>query len=139
MHVSSPFSLLRRVLLVDAVSAGSMGLVLLVFAPQLTALLELPAALLRESGTVLLPLAAFVGYLATSEQPPRAGVWLVIALNAVWAIDSILLLFTDWIAPNALGAAFVILQALVVAVLAELEFVGLRKATMPQEAARSRL
>ncbi|HEY8538296.1 MAG TPA: hypothetical protein VIL28_05475 [Steroidobacteraceae bacterium] len=135
MQVRRPSSFLRRVLLLDAVSAGAMGLLLLVFAPQLAALLELPAALLRESGIVLLPFAAFVGYLASREHPSRAGVWTVIVLNAVWTIDSIVLLLTDWVAPNALGTTFVIVQALFVGVLAELQYIGLRKAPISPQAA----
>jgi|HigsolmetaAR202D_1030399.scaffolds.fasta_scaffold00074_40 hypothetical protein len=135
MHVSNPFSFLRRVLLADAVSAGAMGLALLAFAPQLAAVLELPPALLRESGMILVPFAAFVGYLASREHPSRAGVWTVIVINAVWTIDSIALLLTDWVAPNALGKAFVVAQALFVGVLAELQYIGLRKASVSPQAA----
>ena len=48
-------------------------------------------------------------------------------MNVVWAIDSVVLLFTGWVAPNLLGYAFVVGQAAVVAVLADLEYVGLRR------------
>jgi hypothetical protein len=130
MQSKSSFSLLRRVLAVDAVSSAAMGLGLLVLAPVLAPLLNLPLALLREAGVILLPFAALVGYLASREQPARAGVWTVIALNAVWSVDSILLLLSGWIAPTGLGYAFVIGQAVVVGVFAELEYVGLRRASL---------
>jgi len=96
-------------------------------APALAAILGLPAELLREAGWVLLPFAAFVGFLALRQQVSRPGVWIVIALNALWVIDSVLLLVAGSVEPNALGYAFVIAQALIVGVFAELEYFGLRR------------
>jgi hypothetical protein len=121
------YSFIRRVLAVDAVASGAMGLGLAAFAPWLAAWLGLPVELLRESGLILLPWAAFVGFLASRQQPPRIGVWTVIAINSLWVIDSIVLLVSGWVEPTALGFAFVIAQAVIVGVLAELEVVGLRR------------
>jgi hypothetical protein len=123
-------ALLRRVLLTDAACSAGMGVVLLALAPTLAGLLNLPASLLSEAGAVLLPFAAFVGYLATREQPARIGVWAVIALNIVWVVDSVLLLLGDGVAPNALGNVFIMGQAAVVALLAQLELLGLRKSVL---------
>jgi hypothetical protein len=127
MNAIRSLSFLRRVLVVDAVSSGGMGVALWALAGPIAALTKLPQALLSEAGLVLLPFAAFVGYLASRSVPSRVGVWIVIALNVVWAIDSMALLVTGWVEPNMLGYAFVIGQAAVVAVLAELEYVGLRR------------
>jgi hypothetical protein len=121
-------SFLRRVLLVDAVSSALMGLALLLGADMLAKILQLPARLLSEAGVVLLPFAAFVAFVASRAVPGRGAVWFVIALNVLWAIDSIVLLVTGWVAPNTLGYAFVITQAAFVAVLADLEYLGLRRA-----------
>jgi hypothetical protein len=126
MQSNNP-SFLRRVLAVDAISSGAMGAGMLAFAPFIAQLLDLPVELIRDAGVVLLPFAAFVGYVASRAHPSRAGVWIIIALNVVWVVDSVLLLFMGWVEPNALGYAFVIGQALVVGVLAELEYVGLKK------------
>jgi hypothetical protein len=120
-------SFLRRVLLVDAVSCGAMGLGLIAFTDFVARVLELPAQLLSEAGIVLLPFAAFLAYVASRPTPTRFAVWAIIVLNVIWVVDSIVLLFTGWVAPNALGYAFVIAQAVVVAVLADLEYVGLKK------------
>jgi hypothetical protein len=128
MHSNSSFSFLRRVLALDAVSCGAMGLGLLLIAPTLASLFNLPVELLREAGLILLPFAALVGFLASRRQPSRIGVWAVIALNAIWVVDSVLLFATD-IAPNALGYAFVIGQAVIVGALTELEYFGLRRAS----------
>jgi hypothetical protein len=52
----------------------------------------------------------------------------IIALNLLWVVGSMGLLMGGWVAPTALGTAFVIAQAVVVGVFAELQFVGLRRA-----------
>ena len=122
-------SLLRRVLIVDAVSSGAMGVAMIAFAELFADLLQLPVELISEAGIVLLPFAAFVGFVASRREPARIAVWTIIALNVVWVVDSIVLLFTGWVAPNALGYAFVIAQAAVVLVLADFEYMGLKRST----------
>ena len=37
----------------------------------------------------------------------RQIVWVIIACNALWAIDSLLILLTNWVAPTQLGYAFI--------------------------------
>ena len=75
---------------------------------------------------MLLPYVAFVIYWATREDASRPAVWAIIVANVLWAAASALLLVSGWVAPTALGYAFVIGQAAVVALLAELQYVGLR-------------
>jgi hypothetical protein len=53
----------------------------------------------------------------------------VIALNAIWVVESIALFWMESIDPNLFGYAFVIAQAIVVGIFAELEYLGLRKAS----------
>ena len=120
-------SFLRRVLALDALTSAVMGAVLLL-AP-LSSLLGLQPSLLKWAGLSLLPFAAFVGWLASREMPPRMGVWAVILINALWVIDSFALLATDWSGLTLLGRGFVIVQAVAVAVFAELEFFGLRRSS----------
>jgi hypothetical protein len=120
-------SLLRRVLAVDAVTSGAMGLAMVAFSGLIADLLQLPVELVGEAGLVLLPFAAFVAFVASRREPARWAVWTIIALNAVWVVDSILLLFTGWVAPNALGYVFVIAQAAVVLVFADFEYMGLKR------------
>ncbi|MFF5114395.1 hypothetical protein [Streptosporangium sp. NPDC000509] len=121
-------SLLTRVLRTDAVLTGGFALLLAVAATPLAGLLALPEPLVRWAGIGLLPFTAFVAYLATRPVPPRAGVWTLIVVNVLWAVDSVLLLFTGWVDPNPLGVAFVVAQALLVGAFAELQYVGLRRA-----------
>jgi hypothetical protein len=127
MDTFRSMTFLRRVLLIDAVSSAFMGAALLALSGLLAPLFDLPANLLLESGIVLVPFAAFVGYLASRPTPPRSGVWCVIVLNALWVLGSAALLLNDVTTPNAFGYAFIVAQAVVVGVFAELQAIGLRK------------
>jgi hypothetical protein len=119
---------LRRVLLIDAGTCVAMGALLLAAAFALASMLALPEPLLRYAGVSLLPIAAFMTWVATRSSLPRWGVWLVVAGNILWVVASISLLFGAWVSPNALGYIFVIVQAACVALLAALEYAGLRSA-----------
>ena len=123
-------SFLRRVLFADALSCAGMGLLLMLGAPLLAGALSLPEVLLRETGIVLLPCAAFVAWIVSRAAIPRGAVWVLIVINALWAFDSVVLLAGGWVHPNVFGYAFVLGQAAVVAVLAELEYKGLRRSTV---------
>jgi hypothetical protein len=104
-----PSTFLRRSLILDAVASGATAALVLAGADLLQGWLGLPTALMRGAGLVLVPYVAFVGYLATRATVTPAAVWTVIAATA-------------------LGYAFVLAQAAVVAVFGELQYVGLRRA-----------
>jgi hypothetical protein len=116
MWTNDSSSLLRKVLLADAVVSGATGLLLLLGAGMLTALLGVPEDFMRYTGLSLLPFAALIGSWRTGHLA-RPAVWAVVAYNALWAVDSVLILVTGWIAPSALGYAFIVAQAAVVALL----------------------
>ncbi|WP_376095252.1 hypothetical protein ACE7GA_02715 [Roseomonas sp. CCTCC AB2023176] len=118
--------LLRRVLLLDAAACTGFGVLLLAAAGPLGDLMALPVGLLRGVGAVLLPFAAFVAWLGTQAEPSRRVVLGVIAFGALWVIESIALFALGWIAPNALGTAFVLGQAALVAGFAATEWAALR-------------
>lgn len=121
----SPF--LRRAIQADALVSGAMALLLVFGAGLLAPLLNLPEAFMRNTGFILVVYAALVGLLGTRSIMSRTAVWTVIAVNAGWTIDSLILLASDWVAPNLMGQIFVVMQAITVGVFAELQFVGLRK------------
>ena len=118
---------LRYALLADAIASGATGLLLIAGAGLLEGFLNIPVALSREAGLVLIPYVAFVAYVGTRASIMRGAVWAIIAANAVWALASVALLVSGWIAPNLLGVIFIAMQAAVVAVFGELQFVGLRR------------
>jgi hypothetical protein len=118
---------LRRALVLDAVASGATALLVIVGAGYIDALLGLPVALLRGAGLLLVPYVAFVAFVATRRRIEPAAVWLIIACNALWVLASFLLLLSGKFAPTGLGIAFVVAQAVVVALLGELQYMGLRR------------
>jgi hypothetical protein len=128
MDLSQPSSFLRLALLADAAVSGATGLAMMLGAGVVDGLLGVPGVLLRYAGLSLMPFAALVAFLATRENLSRPAAWAVVAYNALWAVDSIVLMASGWIAPTALGYAFIAFQALVVAIFAKLQYIGLRKA-----------
>lgn len=117
---------LRAALALDAAASGVAGGVMLAGAGVLAPLLGLPAMLLTVAGTLLLPFALAVGLLAR-RAPPRGLAWAVVAVNEAWVVASVALLVGPWVAPTALGVAFVLAQAGVVAVFALLQALALRR------------
>lgn len=128
----TPF--LRFALRLDATVSGTMGLLLTAGSSQISALLSLPGALVFGAGLVCLPFAATLAWLGAQDKVPAGAVWMVIGGNAVWVAASIILLVTGWVTPNAMGSIFVIAQAAMVGIFAELQFMGLRRAKIGEAA-----
>ncbi|MGJ4956801.1 hypothetical protein ACQR1H_14230 [Bradyrhizobium sp. HKCCYLRH2015] len=123
-------ALLRRALLADAAFSGVAGLALTFGASPLATLLQLPDALLLETGLFLIVYVGFVGWLGWRQMAPRPLILLVIAGNAAWTVGSIALLFSGVVTPNVLGEIFVAVQAVGTGVFAELQYMGLRRSTV---------
>jgi len=123
----NPSVFLRRAILADAIFSGVSAMLLTFGAGALAPWLNLPEALLRETGLFLIAYAALVVWLGTRQSMPKALVAIVIAGNAAWTLASIALLFSGAVTPNLLGEAFVAAQAIVVGALAELQYIGLRR------------
>lgn len=109
---------LRGVLAFDAATGIIMGLLLSLMPVPLSAWLGLPAALLLAAGLLLFPSAALM--LLASARPHLVLVSLVVFGNVAWVVASGLVLVM--MGPTVLGAVFVIGQAVVVAVLAWVEW-----------------
>lgn len=122
----SPF--LRRVLLFDAATCVLTGLALLTASATVEEMLAVPAPLSRASSLVLLSFGAAVAWVGTRHELLRKAVWAVITINVLWAIESVLALAFGWLEPNSLGRTLIVAQAIAVAVIAELQFLGLRRA-----------
>jgi hypothetical protein len=126
---ASPQSVIsiRRLLLVDAAVSGATGVLMSAAAPVFQTAFDLPAPLVRYAGLALLPFAALVVYFARTDRLARGQVRSVIVMNAAWVAASVLVLVSGWVAPNTFGVAFVLVQALAVAGLAELQYTALRR------------
>jgi hypothetical protein len=118
---------LRNVLRADALSCIACGLLQVVFTDPMMEWLSLPRTLVAYSGDFLLAYGVLVAFLSTRTPVPQPLVWLLIAGNLAWAAACVVLLFGGSVRPSALGMAYVAAQALTVIVLAELQYVGLRR------------
>lgn len=119
--------LLRSALALDAAACAATGLLLAFGAARLSQPLGFPAGFLHGAGLVLLPCAALLAWFAGRETLPRLSVHAVIGVNLLWVADSIAILLAGWFQPSGLGIAFVLAQAAAVAVITELEVVGLKR------------
>lgn len=123
----NPSTFLRRALVADAIFSGVAALGFTFGAGPFASLFNLPQVLLLEVGLFLIAYAAFVGWLGSRPAVQKPMVLLVIIGNAAWTLASIALLFSGAVAPNVLGMAMVVAQAIATGVFAELQYVGLRK------------
>ncbi len=118
---------LKNALALDAAACAGTGLLLALAAGPLAAPLGFPAGFLRGAGLMLLPCAALLAFLASRTALPRLAIHAVIGVNILWIADSVLILVAGWFAPTTLGIAFVLAQAAAVAVVTELEVIGLKR------------
>jgi hypothetical protein len=123
-HSSARF--LRRVLWADAISCLACGLLQVTLAATLSSRLGLPAILLVDVGLFLLLYGAAVLFLATRIRIANSIVWLLIAGNIAWAVACIALLLDSGAALTVFGKAYLVLQASAVAILARLQYAGVR-------------
>jgi hypothetical protein len=90
--------------------------------------LGVPAALLVGAGAFLLAFAAFVARVASRPAISRGAAAGVIAVNAIWAVDSAIVLAVDAFSPTLAGQVVIAVQTAGVAGLAALQYAGLRRA-----------
>jgi hypothetical protein len=129
----------KAILAVDALTCGAMAALLLAVAGPLGDWLDLPVTFLHVTGAVLVPWTLLLAFLATRPSVPRLAMIDVIAVNLLWVAGSVILLFGDWVEPNAPGIAFVIVQAVAVCILAAIqaELLGQTNDARPSRVARA--
>lgn len=127
MSVIQSSRFLKGALALDAAACAGTGLLLAVSAGALATPLGFTADFLRGAGLVLLPCAALLAWFASRQTLPRLAVYAVIGVNVVWIVDSLAILFVGWFQPTGLGIAFVLAQAGAVAIVTELELIGLKR------------
>jgi hypothetical protein len=127
MFHRATWSLLHLALLADAVASGAMGVLLAAGAAPLATWFGLPSELLRAVGLFLIPYAGLLAYLASRPARSPLPAQIVVAGNVLWAVGSMALLVSGLVSPTGLGLAFVIVQALAVAILAEAQLIGLKR------------
>lgn len=124
--LSSP-STLRAVVWLDASTGVLLGAAHLLLAAPLAEWLGLPQGLLVASSVLLLGFGALAVTLARARAIPRGGLWVLIVGNFAWALASLALLLGNTLAPTLLGQAYLLVHVVAVALLAELQWMGVRR------------
>jgi hypothetical protein len=119
--------LLRTALRVDAVVSGGLGLVSLAGAPLVSGLVGAPEAALRGVGGFLVVFGIALLVLAARASMPVPLVWAVVVGNLAWVAASAVVALL--VPLTVLGIVLIVVQALGVAVFADLEWLGLRRMT----------
>jgi len=119
--------LLRIALRVDAVASGGLGLVALAGAPLVSGVVGAPEGALRGVGGFLVVFAIALLALAARPTMPVPLVWAVVVFNLVWVAASAVVAVL--VPLTVLGTVLAVVQALGVAVFADLEWLGLRRMT----------
>jgi hypothetical protein len=120
--------LLRRSLNLDAVASGGLGLLLAAAGSLLDEPLGIPASVLVPVGVFLVAYAAALWFVGSRPRVSRPAVWVVVVGNLLWVAASVVAAIAGWWSPTPVGTAFVLAQAAAVALFAELQFTGLRRA-----------
>ena len=124
---TSPGTLLRFALKLDAVVSGANGVAYLAAAGLLDSPLGVDADVLRPLGAFLLLYAAAIWFLATRAEIRPLAVRAVIEGNAIWVTASLVVLAANWLSPTLGGGVWIALQATVVAGFAALQAYALRR------------
>jgi hypothetical protein len=119
---------LRNVLRADAAAGAASSLLHLLAAGFLSQLFGLPYGVVALSGAALLLYVAAAVYLALCDPIPRRLVAVLIAGNWAWVGACAVVFMTYAGAMTSLGQAYLVIHGLAVAVLAELQWFGLRRA-----------
>jgi hypothetical protein len=117
----------RRSLLLDAAVSGAFGVLVAAGSPWLDGVLGGPVAFLVPLG-VFLVLYAGALWLIARVGAPAPLVRAVIAGNAAWTALSVAAVAFDWLTLTTTGTVLTLAQAAAVALLAELQLAGLRRA-----------
>ncbi len=124
----APERLLRRVLQANLIFSGLSGLILTVDAGPLSRWLGVPAPwILVVIGLCLLGFAWELFYAARQNPLNLRLVNVILFMDVAWVVGSALLLFTGWVPLTSAAWWAVALVADAVALLAILEYVGIRR------------
>ncbi|MFD5452760.1 hypothetical protein ACWDTR_32035 [Streptomyces sp. NPDC003470] len=120
-----PQLVLRRFLALDAAVTGTNALAYLALSGPLGRFLGAGSGLLLGLGAFLAVYATAVGLLAARRRPPALAVRAVVEANLAWSALSVAALAL-WLSPTTAGAVWTVLQALVVAGFALLQYAALK-------------
>ena len=122
-------NLLRRAIQVDSLVSAVSGLVLMAGAGPLAGFLGVGAPTALVATGILFLLYALTLWQISAREPvnPRLA-YVPLTLNALYVIGSVLLLVSGWLPLTAAGYWTIGVAAAIVAILAEVQYYGLRRA-----------
>jgi hypothetical protein len=121
-------NLMRRAIQVDSLVSAISGVIVIAASGPLAVFMGLASpTILIVTGLFFLIYAAGLWQTAARNPLNRRLAYVPIVLNAIWVIGSVALLLTGWPALTAGGKWLIALVALVVAILAEVQFYGVRQ------------
>lgn len=123
----SSLRFLRAVVWFDALTGVLLGSLHLAFTEPLAQWLGLPTGLLQASGVMLLGYAALAAAIAGAAPMPRGALWLLAVGNAAWSLASLALLMGGASSATLLGQGYLLVHVASVALLAVLQWRGLRQ------------
>ncbi len=119
---------LKHVLLVNAISSGATGTLLMLFPASIASLFGVSlVAPFVAVGAFLLVFAGWVGYESTQKLPRPGRVQLIIALDVAWVVASLVAVALLFSALSTLGNGLILAVAGWVAAMAFLQNRGLRE------------
>ena len=125
MKVVMPSTLLRAAWIVDAGAGAAFAIAQLAATDRLAQWLQLPAALLLETGLFLVPWSLLLLALARSRRTAWLACAGVIAANLAWALAAIAVALAA--SPSPLGLAWLALHAGGPALFAAVQWLGLQR------------
>jgi hypothetical protein len=117
----------RLVLKLDGAVTGLNGLAYLALATVLESFFGIETSVQYPIGAFLLVYAIGVLVVGTRESITRNALCVVLVANLLWAVMSIVTLFSGVLSPTGAGEVWIVLQALVVGLFAALQYAGLKR------------
>ena len=122
-------SYLKKTIAADALVSGAAGVAMMAGSTLLPGLLGLPAELMFWAGLALVPFVIELVLILRMKQVAPGFIVALIAINIAWVVASFFVAFGSAFAPTPFGKVFVVAQAATVALFAELQIVGLKRAS----------
>jgi hypothetical protein len=120
---------LKKVLVADATISGAAAVAMMAGSAFLPPFLGLPAELLLWAGVALIPFVAGLALVIRQSRIAAGVIVAIISINIAWVIASLIVAFGPAFATTLFGKVFVVAQAATVALFAELQIIGLRRAS----------
>lgn len=102
---------LRAVIGLDAAVCGALGVVFAAGGAPVANLTGLPTAFAQPVGLFLVGYTALLVWLALRPSLPRGAVWGLVGFNAIWAVESVMIVALDWVQPTIVGQGVIYVQA----------------------------